>query len=320
MIIPVQFTKYQCCGNDYAFIDGDSLNGFLINRKSKTAYEAPSTDFQTMNTTDFFNSGLNTYVEPDVDFLARLTRFISKRRFGVGADGAVFTFRQKDCDLKIKMFNADGSVGRLCGTALRAAGAIASGIYPEKQSYKIQTDSGIKNVYKDSAYGFIAEIGKADFTIGKEYSKLKTPLVEHEILRDILLTLVSVGNLHAVIFVRDTKKINLEKLYKKIKYSELITSPFNLEVASVTDENNLYVRVFENGSGETSCCGTGACATTATAKFLNLITAKDAVNVTFTGGTVAVKCDQNYFTAVGGKPVKVYDGVFDYDTETERSI
>lgn len=289
----IDFIKCECCGNDYVYIDADSpaISGIT----SKTV--------------------LNT----DNEFFKNLTVSLSVRRFGIGSDGAVFCklpSEKAEYDLEIKMYNSDGSEGLLCGTALRSAAYILdeklkkSGL--QKKSYKIKTASGIKSVTKDNVCGFIAEIGKADFSAGEKFSVLKKPVINYTFCSGVSLTLLSVGNLHAVAFIDDIKNFDLENLYNLVKRSEIFTAPFNLEIAKVSSDNSVSTRVYENGSGETLCCGTGACAVAAASVLLKKFASKN-INVTFNGGTVSVKCDQYYNLSVGGKVKKVFTGVYYYE-------
>lgn len=292
----IDFIKCECCGNDYVY----------INLRSPAFCKATN------------NNKLNT----ENDFFKNITKSLSDRRFGIGSDGAVFyKFPEENAeyDLEIKMYNSDGSEGLLCGTALRSAAYILDGklanVNPGliKSSYKIKTASGIKTVTKDNLCGFVAGIGKADFFAGEKFSAIKKPITDRELFNGISLTFLSVGNLHAVTFTDDIQNFDPEKLYKFILRSGIFTAPFNLEIAKVTSDNSVIARVYENGSGETLCCGTGACAVAATAILLKKIAAKN-INVTFSGGTVSVKCDQNYNLSVGGKVKKVFSGVYYYET------
>ena len=214
------------------------------------------------------------------------------------------------------MYNSDGSEGLLCGTALRSAACILDEKLAksclQKSSYKIKTASGIKMVKKDNFCGFIAEIGKADFSAGEKFSVLKKPVINNTFCCGVPLTLLSVGNLHAVAFVDDIKSFDLENFYKAVKRSKIFTAPFNLEIAKVTSDNSLFTRVYENGSGETLCCGTGACGVAAAAVLLKKLASKN-INTAFNGGTVSVKCDQSYNLSVGGNVKKVFTGVYYYE-------
>lgn len=289
----IAFTKCECCGNDYVYID----SGSPVFRESIS----------------------KTALITDDKFFKKLTVSLSDRRFGIGSDGAVFykfPAEKAEYDLEIRMYNSDGSEGLLCGTALRSAACILdeklakSGL--QKNSYKIKTASGIKMVKKDDLFGFIAEIGKADFSAGEKFSILKKPVINYAFCCGVSLTLLSVGNLHAVAFIDDIKNFDLENFYKTVKRSKIFTAPFNLEIAKVTSDNSLLTRVYENGSGETLCCGTGACAVAAAAVILKKITSKK-INVTFNGGTVLVNCDQSYNLSVGGNVKKVFTGVYYYE-------
>ena len=289
----IDFIKCECCGNDYVSID----SGYLV--------ISGITDKTASNTDD--------------EFFKNLTVSLSDRRFGIGSDGAVFyklPTEKAEYDLEIRMYNSDGSEGLLCGTALRSAAYILDEklIKPElqKSSYKIKTASGIKKVKKDKLCGFTAEIGKADFSAGEKFSVLKKPVLSYTFCCGVSLTLLSVGNLHAVAFIDDIKNFDLENLYKSVKRSEIFSAPFNLEIAKVSSDNSILTRVYENGSCETLCCGTGACAVAAAAVLLKKIASKN-INVTFNGGTVSVKCDQNYNLSVGGNVKKVFTGVFYYE-------
>ncbi|MFA5342082.1 MAG: diaminopimelate epimerase, partial [Clostridia bacterium] len=235
---------------------------------------------------------------------------LSDRHIGIGSDGLVLIQPSKKADFYMRMFNADGSEGSMCGNAIRC---VAKYVYDNKLTGKlkldIETKSGIKHLklflgnegLVDSAevdMGFAylkrKEIPMAYDDSNMEDTYINRPIVVSE--KKYNVTCVSMGNPHCVIFMSDkTNKKNLRKSLDLLDLDKIgpdfekhIMFPdrTNTEFVEVIDKNTLKMRVFERGSGETMACGTGACATVVAAVLNGISESNQMVSVILRGGVL----------------------------------
>ncbi|MBQ2388133.1 MAG: diaminopimelate epimerase, partial [Clostridia bacterium] len=194
---------------------------------------------------------------------------LSDRHFGVGGDGIVMIMRSEIADFRMRMFNADGSEGKMCGNATRCIGKYVyeKGL-TDKTEFTLETLGGIKvlklNVSDGKVISVTVDMGKAilkpaDIPVlldGDCIVSKKTILAgkEHEI------TCVSMGNPHCVIFTKDIDNLNLEKIGPDYENDPIFPERVNTEFVEIIDNKTLKMRVWERGSGETWACGTGASA------------------------------------------------------------
>ncbi len=259
----------------------------------------------------YFNCIGNPIVNPE-----GLAVRLSDRHFGVGADGVILICDSEVADVKMRMFNADGSEGKMCGNGIRCVAKYCyDNAIVNKKQMTIETLSGIKNVEIHTQNGvaklITVDMGKAELAPKKVPVKLDGKSVVDRAIeiggKEYNVTCVSMGNPHAVVFVKNVESLNVEKLGKAFEESELFPDGVNVEFVKVIDKHTLKMRVCERGSGETWACGTGACAV-AVAAVLNGYCNKDEdICVKLLGGDLVVKYtdDAVYMT---GDAVKVYDG------------
>ena len=251
-----------------------------------------------------------------------LAEKMSPRRFSVGADGLVLICRSEIADAKMRMFNADGSEGKMCGNAIRCVGKyLYDHRLTQKQEIDIETLSGIKHllltVEGGAAVSARVHMGRAVF----EAAKIPAiPLSgANEIVCEQIeaggsaytITCVSMGNPHAVIFMDAIKKLALEKIGPAFEYHPRFPERINTEFVHVISPDELEMRVWERGSGETLACGTGACASVAAAVKTGRCRAGSPVSVHLPGGTLKITCDTEYAVMMEGPCAKSYEGVFE---------
>lgn len=224
---------------------------------------------------------------------------VSNRNFGIGSDGLIMINPSKVADCEMEMYNADGSRSEMCGNGIRCVGKYVYdyGI-AKKERISVETLAGIK--YLD----FTIEDDKVKLVkVDMGSPKLKPELVpvlapgddviNQPILVDgteYMMTCVSMGNPHTVVFVDDVKNFELEKIGPKFENHERFPKRVNAEFVRVIDRNTVEMRVWERGSGETLACGTGACAV-AVASILNGHT-EDKVTVKLLGGDLQIEWDR----------------------------
>ena len=226
----MKFTKMNGCGNDYVYI-----NGFV------EKVENPN----------------------------ELARKVSDRRFGIGSDGFILILSSKAADFCMRMFNADGSEGEMCGNGIRC---VAKYVYDHKMTNEkrisIETKAGIKyldlTIEKEKVTKVRVNMGEPILEPEKIPVKSEKKRVINEPIevagKTWNMTCVSMGNPHAVVFVEDTKNFEIEKYGPLFESHEVFPNKTNTEFVQVLSRNEINMRVWERGSGETLACGTGTCA------------------------------------------------------------
>ena len=273
----IKFTKMHGLGNDYVYID--AINQKIENESS-------------------------------------LAKFVSNRHFGIGSDGLILICKSDSADFKMRMFNSDGSEAEMCGNGIRCVGKFVydKGL-TDKTIVKIETLAGIKTLVLNTKDGKV-ETARVDMgepileaekipVISKE-QPVKNLELEAE-NKKFKFTCVSMGNPHAITIVENTKEFDVEKYGKILEVDKAFPKKANIEFAQIIDKENIKMRVWERGAGETLACGTGACAT-AVACNLNGLTGRK-VNIELLGGTLNIEWNEKdnhvYMT---GPAVTVFDG------------
>ena len=271
----IEFTKMQAAGNDYIYLDE-----------------------------------LSSPLGIDIPALAKK---LCPRRFAVGADGIVCIERSSSADAKMKMYNADGSVGAMCGNALRCIGKY---LYDRKiiqrREILIETDSGIKKVKIEEDGSVRAWMGRAVFDGSKIPLLSDACLIDSSVeigARTLRLTALSVGNPHAVAFEDDGIALcEIASLGAQVEKCPLFPDRTNFEIVRICPDKRLEMRVFERGSGVTSACGTGACAAVAAAVVTGRASPECEYTVAMDGGEVMVGCGRDLMLTLCGPIEEVYRG------------
>ena len=280
----ITFTKMHGCGNDYIYID---------------CFDGLPSD--------------------PADIAVRM----SKRHFSVGADGIVLICQSEKADAFMRMFNADGSEGKMCGNAIRCVGKyLYDKAIVEKDELKIETLSGIKNLkmHIDNGKAFSATVDMGISSLRPSDIPVLSDkqLIEHPITvsgRDYNITAVSMGNPHAVTFVDEVSSIPLEKIGPYFEHLSIFPERVNTEFVRVIDRKTLEMRVWERGSGETYACGTGACATVVAACVTGRCDFGTEVTVKLVGGDLIIKCENDFRVYMTGSAEKVYEGIYNYENK-----
>ncbi len=274
----IQFTKMQGCGNDYVYIDG-SHEHIPADKKSELAIK------------------------------------VSDRHFGIGSDGLIFInpVDAEDVDFEMEMYNADGSRSEMCGNGIRC---VAKFVYDNNLTNKeaLTIISAGKKKYIDLTIGDDGKVSSVKVDMGAPIlSAPEVPVTVSGINsgcnssipddacisvpvtvdgKEWKITCVSMGNPHAVVFLPDDvdlKSFDLEHIGPKFENNEIFPRRTNTEFVKIDDKNNVHMRVWERGTGETLACGTGCCATTV-ACILNGLT-DNKVTVHVLGGDIICSWD-----------------------------
>ncbi len=238
---------------------------------------------------------------------------LSDRHKGIGGDGAVFICPSKVADARMRMFNADGSEGNMCGNAIRCVAKYLydSGIV-SKEEMRIETKSGIKSLHCCAEGGKVRSV-RVDMGPASFDPAALPVLLEGEVIGRTVsvaggqyaITCVSMGNPHCVLFT-DPDSVDIEKVGPKFECDPLFPERVNTEFVSVIGKNALKMRVWERGSGETLACGTGACAAAAAACACGLCARGEDITVQLRGGTLVIRVGET--VSMTGEAVLVFTG------------
>lgn len=232
--------------------------------------------------------------EPNWNHLAAR---VSDRNFGIGSDGLILILPSESADFRMRMFNADGSEGRMCGNGIRCVGKY---VYDKgltrKTSLAIETLAGVRHLELGVTAGSVrrvrVDMGEpgllrkdVPFVVGDPNTQaVDEPLQVGD--RTYRLTAVSIGNPHCVIFVDDVDDFPVTEVGPQIERHPAFPDRVNVEFIQVLSPSEIRMRVWERGSGETQACGTGACAV-AVAASLNGVSNRN-VTVHLLGGPLEI--------------------------------
>ena len=229
---------------------------------------------------------------------------LSNRHFGAGSDGMIFISPSPIADFKMRIFNADGSEAKMCGNGIRCVGKyVYEKGYTEKTNLRIETLSGIKTLNLRLIAGKVKQVS-VDMGRAEVSKDITVPLENGE----IICTPVSVGNPHAVIFVKNAEDAAVSTIGPQMEHSELFSGGVNAEFAEVTGENAIRMRVWERGSGITLACGTGACAVASAAVSKGLCEFDKPITVKLDGGRLEITVSREYKVTMTGPAETVYEG------------
>ena len=250
--------------------------------------------------------------------IPEMAKKLSDRHFGIGADGLILIDKpdNKQSDFKMRIFNSDGSEAEMCGNGIRC---VAKYIHDHNLSTNdkiaIDTLAGIKKVkILENDEGVcneaIVDMGEPIFqdknipyNVYEPFNKDLDINVEGEKMR---FTVVSMGNPHAVTFVEDLDDLQIEMCGPVIESNPIFPNRTNVEFVQIIDKNNIRVRVWERGVGETFACGTGACAAVV-ASGLNGYT-DEIVNVSLPGGKLKIEWGKDNHIYMQGPSTTVFEG------------
>lgn len=287
----MKFTKMHGCGNDYIYVNG-------------------------------FVEQIDTGRKPE------LVRRLSDRHFGIGGDGVIFINPGENAEFEMEMYNADGTRAQMCGNGIRC---VAKYVYDYGLTSKtnITIESFGKVKYLELTLGSDNKVSTVRVNMGApilEAAKIPVLSDHEQVVSEEIevngqryqMTCVSMGNPHAVVFINDIlneKKLDIndfdiEAVGPYFENHARFPERTNTEFVRVIDRNNVQMRVWERGTGETLACGTGCCATTV-ACVLNGMT-DTRVNVRVIGGEILCEWDrQNNLVYMTGPAVTVFDGEID---------
>ncbi len=222
-----------------------------------------------------------------------LSRRLSDRHFGPGADGLIFMGPSEQADFAMRIFNADGSEAEMCGNGIRCVGKyLYDHGYTRKHVLVIETRAGLRQLTLHDEAGKIVsasvEMGNATIVPGRTGD------------------LVDLGNPHLVLFVPYAEAVDITKEGPKLEHS--VSGGVNVEFVQVLGPNKLRMRVWERGSGVTLACGTGACASAAAAVRRGLCPADTPIELVLDGGSLFITVRADGSIQMEGPAETVYEG------------
>jgi diaminopimelate epimerase len=237
---------------------------------------------------------------------------LCKRRFSVGADGVLYVSNSTVADVKMRIFNVDGSEAEMCGNGIRCfAKYCYENNIARKSEIIVETLAGIKRTWLTVENGVVQSVMVDMGMPALERSKIpmagQGKFINEELQVDgdvYKATGLSVGNPHCVIFVDSVDDFPVERVGSKIENHPLFPKRTNVEFAQVLSENEVKVRVWERGCGETLACGTGACATVVAGNLLKKLGGE--VRVHLLGGDLTVEYEDRLLMT--GAAEKVFEG------------
>lgn len=286
----LEFTKMQGIGNDYVYIDC-----------TKKELENPE----------------------------KISQIVSDRHFGIGSDGLILILNSKVADFKMEIYNADGSQAEMCGNGIRC---VAKFVYDkgltDKTKIKIETLAGIKEIELNVENGKVKTV-KVD--MGEPILEAeKIPVYIDEKMKaegitptsviknlkleaynqNFIFTCVSMGNPHAITFIDDVEKFDVKKFGSVFEVAKAFPKKSNIEFVEIIDKENINMRVWERGSGETMACGTGSCASVVACILNNKTSNK--VKVHLLGGELYIEWNkENNHIYMTGPAEIVFEGKID---------
>lgn len=246
--------------------------------------------------------------ERDIENPGELSKKVSDRHFGIGSDGLILLRPSTVADVKMSMFNADGSEGRMCGNGIRCVGKLAYMLgLVHTDTITVETLSGIKklklNINNGNVESVRVDMGSPALEREKipvEYDAPRVVNAPLTVMGNVYnITCVSMGNPHAVIFTKNIDDIELEKIGPGFEKNPIFPESVNTEFVEILDNKNLKMRVWERGSGETLACGTGACAVVVAACINGICPRGEEINVHLRGGMLQIKWDNDVVWMTG---------------------
>lgn len=237
------------------------------------------------------------------DNLSRLAQQLSDRHFGVGGDGIICICPSDQGDFRMRMFNADGSEGAMCGNGIRCVGKYVydKGL-TDKTSLTVETPAGNKVLTLTVEDGKVSRV-----TVDMGIPAVEAPIEIFAKGKRYTAVPVSMGNPHCVVEVADPEALNLPELGPVFETWPAFPDRVNTEFIRVVSPGELHMRVWERGSGETLACGTGACASLAAMASCGTCS-REAV-VRLRGGSLQVRWEEeNGHIYMTGPAVTVFDG------------
>ncbi|MGX8691156.1 MAG: carbamoyl-phosphate synthase large subunit, partial [Eubacteriales bacterium] len=242
------------------------------------------------------------------------------RHYGIGADGMVLIEKSEVADAKMRIFNRDGSEGKMAGNSIRSvAKYLFDNGYVFTEDMTVETVSGVRAMHlftRDGRVNYVeVDMGKADLRAASLPTTFEDDIILNKAImlggREYNITCCSIGNPHCVVFCDRVDPIDLSVVGPRFEYAEFFPDRINTEFVRVVNDTTLKVRVYERGNGETMACGTGACAAVVAACENGYCRRGDDITVKLPGGDLIVNYTEERVT-LSGNTALVFKGMYQY--------
>lgn len=237
----------------------------------------------------------------------KVAEAVSRYHFGIGADGMILVCSSETADCRMRMFNADGTEGVMCGNGIRCVGKLAYdyGI-AAKPEIAVETRDGVKLLKVTEENGKAAALC---VDMGTARPEGLEPISVAG--KDWNVFVVDVGSKHAVYVVEDCEAVPLKEIGSLFEHHSRFPDRVNSEFVQVLDRKQIRMRVWERGSGITLACGTGACASVIACHAQGLTDRE--VDVVMDGGTLHISLGEDGHVYMTGPAAEVFTGEIDID-------
>ncbi len=262
----------------------------------------------------YFNCFEQEIINPE-----ELSIKLSDRNFSIGGDGIILVCPSVVADAKMRMFNLDGSEGKMCGNGIRCVGKFLFDhniVNQDREYVTIETLSGIKTlkVFKENGVVNLVKVDMGSAILTSKNIPVKSN-DETFINKNLIInghaydvTCVSMGNPHAVIFTKNIDDLKLDVIGPYFENYEIFPERINTEFVEILGNNTFKMRVWERGSGETLACGTGACAVAVAATLNSLAKKGEDITIKLRGGDLIINyTDDTVFMT--GPAENVFEGI-----------
>ncbi|GEL77891.1 diaminopimelate epimerase [Tenuibacillus multivorans] len=281
----IPFTKMHGLGNNYIYIDG-------------------------------FETKINE------ELLPQLSQAVSDVNTGIGSDGLILMLPSTNADVRMRIFNKDGSEAMNCGNGLRCVAKLAydSGYVPKEQ-FQIEAKSGVVEAEVVVIDGIVEQvtIDMGEPILQREQIPMVTANYTNETVinekfpvgdQDLFATAVSMGNPHVIFYVEDINDAPIDTVGPEVTSDARFPEGVNVEFVEVLNDHEINFRVWERGSGITQACGTGACASVVASVLNNYVKRGESVTVHLDGGDLTITWEENGHVMMKGPAVNVAEGIY----------
>lgn len=249
---------------------------------------------------------------------SRLAKTMCSRYFGIGADGVVLASASGSCDIRMEIYNSDGSMAEMCGNASRC---FAKFCFEKnlicKESFTVETLAGViepkLNIEGDIVKEVTVDMGLPKFNSKEIPFRVDLDkIVDYPIQvdgKEYLITSMFIGVPHTVIFTDNIEDENVIAEGSKIETSEYFPRKTNVNFVSIVNRNEIILRTWERGAGYTLACGTGSCAAVVAGIAGNKLNNK--VKVHLRGGDLTIEWNEDEHVKMTGEAREVFTGEYE---------
>ena len=278
---------------------------------------------------------LDCIANPMPNNIEQFARHASDRHTGIGGDGVVLILPSEVADCCMRMFNADGSEGRMCGNAIRCVGKYYYETYCKEQNgctsnLSVETLSGIKyltlNIVDNKVESVIVDMGVPSLNPTEIPVLTDAPFVNQSIVikaQDVRAEIkhlcnancavaVSIGNPHLILPTNDIDNYPLHEIGPQWEHHPLFPDRVNTEIVEQLSPTHLRMHVWERGSGETLACGTGACAVVVAYTHLGRVKKGQPITVSLRGGDLIITYRDDNHVMMQGTATEVFRGTINF--------